>query len=93
MPVFSQEKLAFLNSQVLEKCDAIDGLEDGILKDPRNCDFHISAVKVCPIMKDTADCLTKQQVSAAQKLYEGPRHSRTGERLYPGWVVFGSEKT
>ncbi len=91
MPVYNKEKLAFLNSQVLKKCDAIDGLTDGIIDDPRNCDFDITVVKVCPKGKDAADCLTKPQVKAAQKLYEGPRHSRTGERLYPGWVVFGSE--
>ncbi len=93
IPVFDQEKLAFLNSQVLAKCDAIDGLKDGIIEDPRNCDFDIAAVNVCPQGTDAADCLTKQQVEAAQKLYEGPRNSVTGERLYPGWVVFGSEKS
>lgn len=92
-PTFDKEKLAFLHSQVMAKCDAIDSLEDGIIEDPRNCDFDISSVKICSKGKDGADCLTKAQFDAAQKLYDGPRHSRTGERLYPGWVVFGSEKS
>ena len=90
-PVFEQQQLDFLNSQVLAKCDAIDGLKDGIIEDPRNCDFDIATVKVCPDNKGAPDCLTTQQVEAARKLYDGPRNSRTGERLYPGWVVFGSE--
>ena len=32
-------------------------------------------------------------VADTGKLYDGPRSSRTGKRLYPGWVVFGSEKS
>lgn len=92
-PVFDKASLAFLNSQVLTKCDAIDGLEDGIIDDPRNCEFDITSVKGCPNGKDGTDCLTNAQVKAAQKLYDGPRHSRTKERLYPGWVVVGSEKS
>lgn len=92
-PIIDKNKLAFLSSQVLRKCDAIDGLKDGIIDDPRNCDFDIESVKLCPNGKDEADCLTSEQVGAAKKLYDGPRHSRTGERLYPGWVVFGSEKS
>jgi len=90
-PVFNQESLAFLHSLVLDKCDAVDGLQDGIIEDPRNCDFDLATVTVCPGESAAADCLTEQQINAARKLYEGPREARTGELLYPGWVVFGSE--
>jgi len=93
IPVFGEESLAFLHSRVLDRCDATDGLEDGIIEDPRNCDFNLATVPVCPDGIASADCLTEQQIDAARKLYEGPRDSRTGELLYPGWVVFGSEKS
>jgi hypothetical protein len=93
VPVFSEEKLAFLNARVLASCDAIDGLEDGIVEDPRNCDFDLDSVARCAADREEADCLTGQQIEAARKLYDGPRSGVSGERLYPGWVVFGSEKS
>jgi feruloyl esterase len=89
--VFSDEKLAVLNSTVLEKCDAIDDLKDGIIDDPRNCNFDATSM-ACPRGKESANCLTAQQVDAAQRLYDGPRHSRTKQRLFPGYVAYGSEK-
>ena len=91
-PVFSTEELALLNSAVLGKCDATDGLKDGVIEDPRNCDFDVTSM-ACPNGVDSADCLTARQVAAAERLYDGPRHSRTRQRLYPGQVVFGSERS
>jgi feruloyl esterase len=89
-PVFDREKLAFLNAAVLEKCDAIDGLRDGIIEDPRNCDFDVSQVKVCPAGQDAPDCLTARQMEAAANLYGGIK-TEDGRTLYPGFVMVGSE--
>jgi len=32
-------KLAIVGEKVMEKCDAIDGLRDGLIDDPRKCAF------------------------------------------------------
>jgi feruloyl esterase len=37
-PVTS-EKMALVAERVMAKCDAIDGLKDGLIDDPRKCDF------------------------------------------------------
>jgi feruloyl esterase len=86
----SAAKLALLADNVMAKCDAVDGLEDGIIDDPRQCAFNArSDVPSCPAGTDDASCLTPAQADAIQKVYDGPRDS-TGRQLFPGFMP-GSE--
>ena len=74
------DKYAVLHDAVLAACDVLDGLKDGIVGDPLGCRFDPAAVQC----KEgaTASCLTAPQVAAARKIYQGPRHARTGAELY-----------
>jgi feruloyl esterase len=69
-------------------CDAIDGVKDGAIEDPRQCHFEPKQL-LCK-KGDGPDCLTASQVAAAEKIYSGPLDPRTGKSLYPG-VARGSE--
>jgi feruloyl esterase len=83
-------KLATLAKSVMDKCDAVDGVKDGLIDDPRKCAFN--ATKDVPICKAGADsdaCLTSAQAVAVQKVYDGPRNS-AGKQLFPGFMP-GSE--
>jgi feruloyl esterase len=91
---FPTSKLPMINQAVLAACDAIDGLGDGIIDDPRKCTFD-PAVLTCPSTgsgqaSDAADCLTAPQVAALKKIYDGPRNPRTKELIFPGMYP-GSE--
>ena len=81
-------KLPMLGAAVLAACDDVDGLADGLIDDPRKCDVDVAALE-CANGDDT-DCLTAAEVEAVEKIYEGPRNPRTGERIYPGYPP-GSE--
>ena len=81
-------KLPMLHRAVLAACDALDGLEDGIISDPRRCRFDPGTL-LCSGAADES-CLTKPQVHAVRRIYDGARNPRTGERLFAGWVR-GSE--
>ena len=39
-------KLPMINKAVLNACDKIDGLADGIIDDPRKCTFDIASLSV-----------------------------------------------
>src|SRR6266853_4908455 len=55
----SAEKIALLGRKVMEKCDAIDGLKDGLIDDPRKCSFDPARdVPACSADTDGSDCLT-----------------------------------
>jgi Tannase and feruloyl esterase len=82
-------KLALLAGRVMEKCDAIDGLKDGLIDDPRKCDFDPSHdVPACSAGEDRPDCLTAAQAEAIAKVYGGPVSN--GKHIFPGYMP-GSE--
>ncbi|MGH7101408.1 MAG: tannase/feruloyl esterase family alpha/beta hydrolase [Acetobacteraceae bacterium] len=54
-------------------CDAIDGVKDGLIDDPRKCDFDAHRdVPTCAAGADTAQCLTKAEADTVMKIYRGP---------------------
>jgi feruloyl esterase len=87
--IVTPEKVPVLHRAAIEACDRIDGLEDGIIADPRACQFDPSVVE-CPSGADRPDCLTAAQVAAARKIYAVPAAS-DGRALYPGSMPVGSE--
>jgi feruloyl esterase len=70
-----------IHQAVLNACDVLDGVKDGVLEDPTQCHFD-PAVLMC---KGTAspDCLTQPQVEAARKIYTPAKNSKTGEEIFP----------
>lgn len=87
--VFPPAKLKLLADAVMQACDALDGLKDGIIDDPRACKFDIATI-ACPSTQDRLTCLTTEQVTSARNIYAGVRNSH-GTRLFPGGEMFGSE--
>ena len=60
-------------------CDALDGVKDGLIEDPRACKVDASSM-VCKA-GDASDCLTEGQVTTLRKIYSGPTNPRTGEQI------------
>jgi pimeloyl-ACP methyl ester carboxylesterase len=76
-------KYPMVHKAVLEACDALDGVKDRVLEDPRRCHFD-PQVLLCK-GSDAETCLTAAQVEVARKVYAGP-----GPSLFPG-LERGSE--
>ena len=74
-------KYPVIHKAALAACDAMDGVKDGVLEDPRACKFD-PAVLACKA-GDAADCLTKAQVTAAKRIYTPATDPRTGEQIFP----------
>jgi len=88
-PIVTQSNLDLLSAKVLEACDALDGVKDGVLDDPRDCKFKLSSLRACPGDKARPDCLTTAQRAAIAKIY-APLKDNRGNVIYPG-QVFGGE--
>lgn len=82
--VVTREDLELTHRSIVAKCDLNDGIKDGIIGDPRSCDFEPKELQ-CGAGGGAA-CLSPDKVAAIQKLYQGPRSS-VGDHLY-----FGFEK-
>lgn len=86
--ILTAAKAALITQRAVAACDAIDGVTDGVIDDPRACAaerFDVGALQCTGA--DAADCLTADQVAVARKIYAGPRNPRTGAQLYPGLPV------
>ena len=77
-----------LHKAALAACDASDGLEDGLIDDPRRCKFDPGAL-LCK-GSESSGCLTAPQVEAARKVYVSARNPATGRELF-GSLAPGSE--
>jgi len=86
-PVISNEKRAMMTARAHAACDAIDGLVDGQITNPRACTFDPGTL-ACTA-GDKPDCLTGDEMKAARNVYRGIPTADGGQR-WNGPVV-GSE--
>lgn len=79
---FSDAQLLAIKDAVLARCDALDGLRDGMVNDYKACDFD-PRMQVCgdPSAPAAGQCLTAAQADGLAAIFGGARNSR-GEELY-----------
>lgn len=89
----SAADLQLVQSAALAACDANDGLKDGLLNDPRQCQWDPAELQ-CSGAK-TATCLAPAQVAALRTIYAGIRAPDGEWAMHPmsrggeaGWVGF-----
>lgn len=83
---FPAAKLGLLAKAVYDQCDAKDGLKDGVIDDPRRCDFQPARdLPRCSEGTDQPTCFTLDQTKALERIY-GDVMSQ-GKRFFPGWPV------
>jgi feruloyl esterase len=83
---FSAPQLNELGRAIVAKCDGIDGVEDGLISDPRQCRFDPrTELRRCPA---EATCFTDDQIAALEAVHGGMKHR--GRTVFPAWP-WGSE--
>ena len=75
-------KYSLIHNAVLEACDALDGVKDGVLEDPTRCAFDPVVLQCKDV--DSPACLTAPQVEAARKIYASVINPRTKQEIFPG---------
>jgi hypothetical protein len=90
-PILTPQAAALLHAAVMSACDALDGLKDGQIDDPRACRYDPQAL-ACRAGASPPQCLTPAQVEVVRELYRGPTDA-AGRFLYLGGEPYGSELT
>jgi hypothetical protein len=86
----SLEKMKVVGEAAYARCDAKDGLRDGLIDDPRNCDFDPEQhVAQCAAGQDAPTCLTPAQAGAIKKIYAGV--TSNGKPAHFGYPI-GAER-
>jgi len=78
-------KLKLLADRVYARCDEKDGLKDGLIDDPRRCDFQVSRDLPQCQGGDGADCFTAAQLRTLEVIYSDV--VLNGKRVAPGYPV------
>jgi len=90
--IYNKYKAALHYKTVYDKCDGVDGLVDGLIDDPRKCNFNaLTDLPACSDAEEAAEaagnysstCFTLAQRQALNEIYAGP-HSSNGKAWYPG---------
>jgi hypothetical protein len=77
-------KLPAITNAALAACDAADGVQDGVISNPRRCHFNPDDL-LCT-GGDNDSCLTAPQLAALKKIYYGPHNSavkRSTQAFFP----------
>jgi hypothetical protein len=86
-PIITQavtdEDRKLITDALLRKCDAEDGLADGMISDPLGCEFDPAVLTCKPGQNES--CLAPEKVAAIKKAMGGPRTSG-GVQVYPGFL-------
>ena len=72
-----------IKDALMKKCDAQDGLADGLLSDPLACDFDPETL-ACKGEKDDS-CLAPGKAAAIKKALGGPK-TASGTQVYAGFL-------
>ena len=83
---FPSSTMKLLASRILAKCDALDGVVDGMINNRSACQsaFNLATdVPTCTAAPD-GSCMTQAQKTALQKIFDGAKNS-ANESLYASW--------
>jgi len=72
---------ALLKNAAVQACDALDGVKDGLITDPRTCQFDPGTL-LCR-NGDSQSCLTSAQVESSKTIC-APTKKQNGELVFPG---------
>jgi feruloyl esterase len=86
--IITHDKVGFIGDAVMAACDGVDGAEDGVIADPRQCTVDLASLACAG--GDGTDCLTEAERGVLAAWRQGPVNG-AGKQLYPGGVPAGSE--
>ncbi len=78
-PILTPEKLRLVHKAAVDACDALDGVKDGVINDPRQCTFDVASL-ACKRGEDPAQCLAPTQVEAMKAMMPARRMSVPASR-------------
>jgi feruloyl esterase len=76
-------KYPAIHKAVVNACDALDGVKDGVIGNPTRCHFD-PQVLACK-GDDSPECLTARQVETARTIMS-PATTARGEEIFPGYA-------
>lgn len=81
--LFTDADRTLFMDALMKKCDALDGVKDGMIFDPLGCHFDPEEIACKPGQTD--GCMAPEKVAAIRKAFAGPKNAY-GTQVYPGFL-------
>jgi feruloyl esterase len=78
-----------IHQAVLDACDALDGVKDGVIENPTKCHFDPKTIQCKG--DDGPSCLTEGQIESARMMVSSVKNPRTGAMYFEPHLSQGSE--
>ena len=91
--VIDADDVRRVHAAAIAACDGVDGVEDGVIQNPKACRWTIEDLRCkagAKLAPDGRACLSDTRLDAFRKIYAGVRNSR-GERIFEGGLATGAE--
>lgn len=85
------DDVQLIQEAVLNACDDLDGVTDGVVGFPRSCNFDLDGLACPEHVYGDSSCLSSKALNAAKLLYSGSISSITNQQLNLEGVLPGSE--
>jgi hypothetical protein len=89
--VFTPEMLKSVETQILDKCDAIDGVKDGVMEDPRQCKVDVATLAgLTDVQKNALKTIYGETRNKDGVIYPAQPFGGEGEAAgWPAWITGG----
>lgn len=87
--ILKADKVDLIGAEVLRQCDGVDGKEDKMIDDPRQCSVDLSTI-TCEAGSEGKECITEAERRVVEKWRQSPVDS-SGKTVFIGGIPEGSE--
>ena len=82
----THDDVKLIDRRILDVCDALDGLNDGLTTNLRACSKAFDFDRLACAFGENENCLPPVKASGLKAMFGGPRNSK-GEQLYSDWPI------
>jgi tannase/feruloyl esterase len=89
-PMFTLDELKLVESNILDACDASDGVKDGVIDDPRQCRFDVNTLPLSEAKKAALKKIYAPTKNGEGEIYPPQPFGGEGQLAgWPAWIAGG----
>ena len=87
-PLLPPDTLHSISAQILDRCDALDGVKDGVMDDPRQCKVDVATLTgLTPAQRAALKAIYAPTSVAGETIYSGQPFGGEGDMAgWPAWI-------
>ncbi len=90
-PMLTRDDMKIVEAGVLDACDAVDGVKDGVMNDPRQCRFDVNTLPLSDAKKAALKALYSATTNGEGEIHPAQPFGGEGQSGgWPAWITGGN---